>query len=107
MPNLPFALRRRPGEPVWVLLEGQDALREETRCQLEFQRWYASISSPLLILLVFSAHEVGLSAGKELEINSLLPCSAALNGIGMTAMIDFLACVGVASQDAQYMKGTT
>jgi hypothetical protein len=102
MPKLPISLRRRPGEPVWGLLEGEATLREESCSKLGFECWYGVISYARSILVLIS---VGLATGKELEINSVLPCSAALNGIGLTAMVDFLACVGVDVQATQYMKG--
>jgi hypothetical protein len=47
---------------------------------------------------------LGLSEGKELTLNSLVPCAAALNGIGLTATIGFLACLGIDAPDYYYMK---
>ena len=53
----------------------------------------------------FFSHNTGLSNGKELRLNLLLPCAASLAGIGSTAMLDFLACLGVDTLTEQHMRG--
>jgi hypothetical protein len=95
---MPISVQFNRCHPIWRVSESQASLFQEACVFLVLFTRYGVFCPG-----AFDAYKLALYEGKELTLNSLVPCASVLNGIGLTATISFLACLGIDSPD-YYMK---